>query len=282
VLLGGTSQNDAGLYGSRVLASQPITFRAPFTAPAQITATPTTGVHGGTPGTLSLKPGSLVPDGYDSFTLLECNAAMYDQLKNKDWQYGACGGHYDVKVSNNTFAPTQFSYFEKNYRPGAVCDPSDKCFLVLIGQKDDDPRDKVAVVSNTIAFSFRPQNFGTPTLTLSKRKGLSKGDTVSIKATDVPDMISAIDVYECNVKGGYDSERCVPLHVSGDHVDFGAAIVRDNAAAGTVKIKAGKVGSTDSGKTTYCTAKTNGQCALVAVTYPSNKYHFQSSTIKFG
>jgi hypothetical protein len=82
------------------------------------------------------------------------------------------------------------------------------------------------------------------------------------------------------VKGGYDSGRCHFVHSQPG--DQGALIVHDNKTQGTTKIRAGAVGyDGKTGKRVYCNAKTNGQCVLVAVTYPNSKYRIKSPVIRF-
>jgi hypothetical protein len=90
----------------------------------------------------------------------------------------------------------------------------------------------------------------------------------------------ALNIYECNVKGGYDSGRCHFVYSTPG--DQGALIVHNNKTTGRTKIRAGAVGyDSDTGKKVYCNAHTNGQCVLVAVTYPNSTYRIKSPVIRF-
>jgi hypothetical protein len=268
VLLSGTTYNTA--------ATHPITFRAPVQGSATIAATPTTGLHSGTPGTVSMTSGQ-VADGFSTVDLVECRPEAIDSFTG-DWVYRACAQPATLKVVNNAFAPQSFTYVEGGVGGSGnkPCDHTHACEIGIVGQTADR---KDVLLSNWIPISFRAPNFGTPTLKLSKTRGLVNGQSINFTATDVPDLVRALYVYECNVKGGYDSARCVFRYSKpGDH---GAVIVHDNKTQGATKVKAGAVGVSKSGKKVYCNAKTNGQCRLVAVTYPGYAYRITSPVIKF-
>jgi len=268
----------AATNGYTPVVTHPIKFRTPITgAAATIVASPTTGLHGGTPGTVSLKSGAIA-DHMEVVYVAECRDEAVGAATGTDWFWKACAIPAKAKVVGNSMSPTAFNYIEGGVGGTGTkpCDHTHACEIGLVGKDLDG---QYVLLSNWIPISFRPANYGTPTLTLSKYRGLEGGDTVSFTATDVPDMVRALYMYECNVKGGYDKNRCRMLYAKpGDH---GAATVHDNPTKGTLKVKSGAVGSTNTGKKVYCNAKTNGQCVLVAVTYPYGKYRIKSGVIRF-
>lgn len=263
-----------GGYGYSELVSRTITFRPPMLGPATIAATPTTGLHDGERGGLSVKK---VPDGVDDADLVECRPDAIESFSG-DWEYRACARLKTITVVDNSFAPQAFNYHEGG-TGGTGVKPCDHTHPCEIGLSTELGSGKDVLFSNWIQVSFRKPNFGTPRMKLSKDRGLKKGDKVDLTVTDVPDLVRALAIMECNVKGGYDTERCVGLNVipSGD---VGLS-VHDNKAHGATRIKAGAVGSRSNGKKVYCNASTNGQCALVAIMYPGYKYLVKSSVIKF-
>ena len=273
----GYGPNAAGQYGYNVVQSHPITFRPPVLGPPTIAATPTTGLHDGAEGTLSVAAGN-IPDGVDGVSLVECRPEAIQQYTG-DWVYRACAQLTSFVVADNTFAPRKFRYHEGGTGGTGVkpCDHTHPCGIALVATTEDGTD---YVLGNWIPISFRDPNFGTPKLTLSKTRGLQQGDNVTLTVTDVPDLIRATPILECNIKGGYDRERCVGLKVKPG--DLGTPIAHDNKVQGATTIKVGAVGISNSGKRVFCNAKTNGQCVLVAIAYPGYKYLVQSSVIKFG
>lgn len=269
VLLGGNDYS--------TVATHPITFRPTVKGPATIAASPTTGLHSGVPGKVSMT-GGRVADGFSSVTLEECRPGAIDSFSG-DWEYRACAQLAPIKVVDNAFVPQSFSYVEGGVggTGSKPCDHAHPCEIGLVGFVD---YGKNVLLSNWLPISFRAPNFGTPTLKLSKLRGLQGGDMVGVTATDVPDLVRALDIYECNVKGGYDKGRC--HFVYSKPGDLGALIVHDNKTKGATKIRAGAVGNdSDTGKKVYCNAKTNGQCVLVAITYPNFAYRIKSAVIRF-
>ena len=264
-----------GGYGYTEVMSHPITFRPPVLGLATIAATPTTGLYLGKVGTLSVK--TTVPDGVDNVDLVECRPAGIDSFTG-DWYYRACAQLKTIKVVNNSFAPQTFKYAEGGIG-GEGSKPCDHTHPCEIGLSTPFNSDKNVLLSNWIPISFRKANFGTPTIKLSKNTGLQGGDKINLSVTDVPDLVRALAIMECNVKGGYDRERCVGLTVK-PRGDVGL-FVSDNKSQGSAKIKEGLVGNSISGKKVYCNAKTNGQCVLVAIMYPGYKYLVKSPVIKF-
>lgn len=261
--------------GYVLVTSQPITFRPPVLGPAQIAATPTSGLHAGSPGAVGLTGGA-VPDGYDAVDLVECNIAGVKKYATagQDWDYKACSVLDSLNVVDNAFAAQKFAYEEGgvgNMANPLVCDHTHACEIFLVGTAADG--NSYTWVSNPIAISFRPANFGTPRLTLSKSTGLKKGDKVKVTVTDVPDLVRALFFQECNVKGLSDGAGCY---------DTGDVVVRANTAHFTLRIHVGKVGAaTRSGANVSCTAKTNGQCLIRALSYPGYKPLVKGPVIRF-
>jgi hypothetical protein len=256
------------------VASYPISFRPPVLGPATIAATPTTGLHDGAAGSMSVKT---VPDGVDEAALIECRPSAINGFSG-DWEYRACAELKRINVVNNSFPRQAFNYHEGGVGGEGTlpCDHSHPCEIGLSARISST---KDRLLSNWVPISFRKANFGTPTMTLSKHKRLEKGDKIKLAVTDVPDLVRSLGIVECNLKGGYDPERCVGLKVkpSGET----GPIVKNNKVHGATTIKVGAVGVGRNGKKVYCNADTNGQCALVATAYPGYKYLLKSRVIKF-
>lgn len=267
-----------GNYVYKVVESTPISFRTPVTGPPTLAAYPTSGLYLGAGGVVGVTAPK-IPDGVDTVEVVECNnAALAKYTSVKDQWYAACSAltnYVTVAPGTNTIAPQKIRYTEGgvgNLASPPMCDNLHACSVGLFSIPTASG-DAMAHLGNWIPISFRNPNFATPRLALSKRTGLVKGTRVKMTAINVPDLVRGVYFEECNTTDMRRLAGCYYLGMGG---------VRNNVAVLTKAIHVGQVGSNaTTGKALYCNKKTNGQCVIIGVTYPTHKKFVQSPVIKF-
>lgn len=250
---------DASPY-SLVGSPAPISFRAPITDPATISATPTSGLHGGSP--VSLTVTNSIPDGVDRAAVLECNTA---DVKTRGYA-AACTMLSSVSVVDNAIPPQKLVVAEGPVggaeRP-SLCDNLHPCELGLYNDLDFGA--PPVLVSNLVDIAFRDPDIGTPVVAVSPHTGLTGGQSVKVSLSKISDLVRIVYLRECNLsipkkQWQGDSPPCVAIKGK-------AVVIKGNRASTTAKVHAGLVGYRDSGhggKKVFCNAATNGQCAIVA------------------
>jgi hypothetical protein len=250
-------QGDTGTYVPVV--TKAISFRPPVTGPATIVASPTTGLHAGAITTLHLTSADIA-DGVSEVEIGECSPAV---VAKRGYDKG-CMDLDRKPVVNNTI-PAQRLDIEEGVLitpPGdeITCDHTHPCAFVLLNASY---ASSLVPVSNRIGISFRNPDVGTPGLSLSDSRGLHSHQAVKVTVTNVPDAELPIILFECNAKaakGRYDDDApCVQLSDK-------PLTVTDNTGRQTIKVHLGEIEDdrSSSGKA-FCTAKTNGQCVIVAI-----------------